>query len=109
MNNKDKFFELANIHASTDYADSSSIKTANQAADEMSGIIDSLESSIDVENLLPLLSHLKAGFWVAQLVADSRVATEAQKKLCIKTVQSIASGDDVNALGAEMWLSERGH
>lgn len=110
MNNyMDEFLELANIYASTDYADSSGVKAANQAADKMSDIIDSLKSSTDVENLLPLLSHLNAGYWIAYLVADSQVANEAQMNLCINKIQSIASGDDVNAIGAEMWLSEHGH
>jgi len=104
----DDFIELADLHAATDYADKNSVKNANVVADKMSELVSSLNSSAEVEKYLSLLTHPNAGSWVAFLLADLSTISKKQRNLCIKKVKSIADGDGVNSLGAQMWLSERG-
>ena len=105
----EEFIRLSGVHASVDYGSPSSVADGSKAADSMSNIATRLVESGLTEDLLELLDHKVAGAWVAFAVAELPKVTHKQRELCIKTIQEMASGSDINAIGAEMWLTERGY
>ena len=103
------FLKYADIHASTDYENRTSVKAGNQAADSMKDIANRIAALGRAEELLKLLSNEVAGAWVAYTLADSLQLNKSQKKRCIKHIQNIAAGGGLDSMGAEMWLKERGY
>lgn len=110
MNSEIKeFLELSEVHASVDYGNPSSVRAGNKAADSMRKIATGLVKSGLTEDLLELLDDKAAGAWVAFTVAELPQTTHKQRERCIKTIQGIAAGSGIDAMGAEMWLAERGY
>ncbi len=105
----EEFIRLSGVHASVDYGCPSSVAAGNKAADSMSNIATRLVESGLAEDLLELLDHKVAGAWVAFTVAELPNVTHKQRERCIKTIQEMASGSEINAMGAEMWLTKRGY
>ncbi len=103
------FLKFSQVHASTEYGNPSSVKAGNKAADSMRSIVTRLIEAGRTEELLELLDNEVAGSWVAFTVAEFPHITKEQKGRCLRLIQSIAAGDNVDSMGAEMWLKERGH
>ncbi|TKB45782.1 hypothetical protein [Thalassotalea mangrovi] len=104
----DDFINQALIHNSTDYSDKKSVYKANRAADKMREIAKSVCCEEEVKKFIESLNHPVAGKWIAFTFADNPILTSSQKAKCVKKIRTIASGNDADAIGAEMWLSERG-
>lgn len=105
----EEFLEFSGVHASTEYGNPSSVKAGNNAVDSMRSIATRMVESGRTEELLELLDNEVAGAWVAFTVAEFPQVTKEQRGRCLKLIQSIAAGDSVDSMGAEIWLKERGH
>ena len=106
-----RFVELAQLHASTDYASKQSVARANAAANEMRSIVEAaaLQGPAALENILGLLAHPVASQWVAFSALDLASLTEFQTQRCLKVIKLLANGTGPNSLGARAWLKQHGH
>lgn len=107
--NIEKFIELAQVHADTNYDNPASVKKANAAAEAMKDMTFELIEAGRIEELLGLITHSTAGSWVAFSVADLAGISTDQKERCISKIKNIAVGSSLNSMGAEYWLKERGY
>jgi hypothetical protein len=102
----EKFIELSEVNASTKYESPSSVKVGNKAAEELRLMSSELVYSGREEELLGLLDHKTAGPWVAFTVWEFSIVKQNQVR-CVRLIHEIATGDNVESLGAKMWLKER--
>jgi hypothetical protein len=107
--NIEKFIELAQIHADTNYGNPASVKKANTAAEAMNVMAVELIEAGRIEELLGLFTHSTAGSWVAFSVVDQIGISTEQKERCISKIKDLAVGSSLSSMGAEYWLKERGY
>ncbi|ALT00050.1 hypothetical protein [Lacimicrobium alkaliphilum] len=107
--NIQRFLELARVHPTTDYGNSTSVNAGNQAADSMRELALKFVESGRADDLLSLLSDRYAAPWVAYNLAEITQIPEEQKRHCISFIQHIADGSNIESVGAEIWLRERGY
>jgi len=105
----EKFIELAELHADTDYGNPASVNKANDAAEAMKHIIFEFHKLGRIEELLSLIDHSTAGSWIAFTVAELIGISTKQKELCISKIKSLAVSSSFDSTGAEYWLKERGY
>jgi hypothetical protein len=104
-----KFIELSEVQASIEYERPSSVEVGNNASDSLRLISARLVESGRAEELLEILDHKTAGAWVAYTVSEFPQIESKQKERCIRVIRDIAAGEEVESLGAKMWLKERGY
>ncbi len=101
-----RYIELAELHANTDYSDSESVKIANRAANEMIRIAESVGRDISAEEFAALLEHPIARKWAAHHLIELLNESGPLLQKSLKTIRDVANSDDPDAFGEEMWLKE---
>ena len=100
--------ECAGICARTDYANKKSVRQHNRAADKMNKLFRAavVKGPDGVSSLVPLLDEPECAKWLAIQFLGEPILEPNVKEKCLRIVEAIASGDDIDALGARHWLKD---
>ena len=106
----ERYRELAQIHASTDYRDSRSVERANNAAKEMAEICRrvSLSGAQELDAFATLLDEpfAKTQLWAAHHILEHADYSESLERRALEIIREYSAGSDANACGERLWLEE---
>ena len=97
--------ECVEICSATDFGSRGSVKRHNAAVDRMRRLVADHEN---LPELLSLLSDPQCARWLAFQLVELTNPPPETKALCLDTIRLLASGNDAVAIGAHMWLRQRG-
>jgi len=101
----DRYRELAAICARTGYQSAKSVRKHNNAADEMRRIASEPGAA---NELAELLTDPAARCWLAYQLIELGDPAPAIRDQCLSIIRNEASKDGPDALGAQIWLQDRG-
>jgi hypothetical protein len=96
----------ATRHAATDYADQTSVREGNQAADSMLKIAREVAQSGEdaIRRFASLLDDPATSGWAAHHLLECMDAEPALVERALAVIEARSRGDGVAALGERMWL-----
>lgn len=104
-----KLKKLAEIHASIDYGNASSVKRGNVAADEIRSEVHRLAASGQVAKLIPHLAEPVLGPWLAYVIAELSGISESNRSTCVVRIKEIAMAGGLEASAAKLSLKNGGY
>lgn len=103
MSNINRYRQLAETCAATDYADADSLRRHNTAVDEMRMLAAQIGAVVE---LSPLLDEPESGCWLAFQLLELALPPTPVAERCLEIVRRLAEGEGGEAMGARLWLRE---
>lgn len=103
-----EYLKCSKICENINYQDKLSVKKSNASVTKMYKLVREASNmgKDALSELAKLLDEPIASKWLAhQLIEETNITHEIVKK-CFSIVEKLASGNDVNASGEKIWLSE---
>jgi hypothetical protein len=103
-----RYRELAEAHASTDYGSPDSVARANVAADELHSIAKTFAER-DPQSwgeFACLLEHPASASWAAHHLLEVICAPGELRERALRVVELAAERSDPNGVGERLWLRE---
>jgi hypothetical protein len=106
----ERYKELSQINAHTDYGDSCSVERANTAVDEMVGICRGI-SEVGAQGLAAFATLLdepsgETRLWAAHHILEHTAYSVSLEHRALKVIRSYSERDNLTAYGEKLWLKD---